>query len=453
MKGLLHEIQPLLEGSSLKACICADERKIILQFDHHRSLLICFKEHFLRFHLTQHDWTDHPNAFSKAVFHHLKGWKLRACSLLNEDRILLLHFEKGQESKKLVCELIPKKSNGYLVDADHHILSSVHPANSTTYIPPNPPYLASVPEICVSYNVEKNYSFLERQALFSDKKQQVEQQLKSKHKQTLRSLDKFENELSEATQWEKVQHEGMLLQANLFKMKRGLESILVNDWSEDNKEVSITLDSTLNPSNEVALRFKKSKKLKRGVEPLSRQVGKTKILLEKLSFLILELQEINSEHSLKNFCQKNSMIIPAKQSETIKKVQPAVPYREFITAAGLKLWVGKSAKDNDQLTFSYANGSDYWLHAHDVPGSHVILHLGKQQTPDDESLQDAIQVALYYSKAKDRQEGEVCITQCKYVKRFGKNQPGKVQISEHRVIYTKMNNDRLSQLRERSKNK
>lgn len=110
---------------------------------------------------------------------------------------------------------------------------------------------------------------------------------------------------------------------------------------------------------------------------------------------------------------------------------------------------GKSAKDNDKLTFACANGSDYWLHARDVPGSHVVLHLGKQREPDEESLKDATQAALFFSKAKDNQEGEVCITQCKYVARFGKNQPGKVQISQHRIAYAKLDVERLRKLRER----
>ena len=126
-----------------------------------------------------------------------------------------------------------------------------------------------------------------------------------------------------------------------------------------------------------------------------------------------------------------------------------MPYREFVTASGLKIWVGKSAKDNDKLTFACANGLDYWLHAHDVPGSHVVVHLGRHQAPDDESLKDAIQAALFFSKAKDNKEGEVCITQCKYVSRMGKNQPGKVQISHHRVVYVKMDTERLKNLRER----
>ncbi len=128
---------------------------------------------------------------------------------------------------------------------------------------------------------------------------------------------------------------------------------------------------------------------------------------------------------------------------------PALPYRELITEAGLQIWVGKSDKDNDKLTFSHAHGSDYWLHARDVPGSHVILRLGKVKEPDDESLKDAIQAALFYSKAKDRKEGEVCVTQCKFVSRFGQNQPGKVQISHHRVAYAKMDPSRLRKLRER----
>jgi predicted ribosome quality control (RQC) complex YloA/Tae2 family protein len=454
MKGLLQEIKPLLEGAQFDRSIAIGERKFILQFKNNRSLLVSLQDPFLRFHLTQHPWKEHTHPFSQQLNQSLHKFHLVHCELLQEDRILSLHFQKGDETRKLICEFIPHRANSLLLDKQEHMIASLIPLELKTYIPPlPPPYKTTAPLILTSAEIEENYLPLEKQAEFLAKRDEIETLLKQRLRQTQRACHKFENELEEALGWEKVQHEATLLQSHLFQIKKGMEKVLVNDWLQDNAEVEIKLDETLNPAEEVAKRFQKSKKLKRAVDPLKRQFDLTKKNIEKLTGLLQQLQNIDTEPSLKSFCQKNYLSpIKTPSKKTSSKQEPALPYREHMTEAGLSIWVGKSAKDNDKLTFSYARGSDYWLHAHDVPGSHVVLHLGKHQEPDDESLKDAIQAALFYSKAKDNQEGSVCITRCKHVARFGKNQPGKVQISQHRVVYTKLDLPRIKNLKERNKN-
>jgi predicted ribosome quality control (RQC) complex YloA/Tae2 family protein len=131
-----------------------------------------------------------------------------------------------------------------------------------------------------------------------------------------------------------------------------------------------------------------------------------------------------------------------------REEQKKLPYYEFTTSGGLKVWVGKNAKANDQLTFRYAKGSDYWLHVADFPGSHIVLRVGKNQEPDPESIQDALQLAIGYSKAKDQGAAEVCVTQCKYVSRLGKNAPGKVQISKHKNLHVKFDPAKFKRIKE-----
>lgn len=289
----------------------------------------------------------------------------------------------------------------------------------------------------------------ELQAEFLKKKQAVARLLKRKLKQALKSKKKFLLELDNALMWEKVHHEATLLQSNLFRIKKGMTKIKVQDWLQDNSEMEIFLDPALSPPKDIAQRFKKSKKLKKGIEPLKLQYEKAQTFVETMRSLMSQIEKIVNDEELNSFCKTHNLYPQTPSTLKSKKHEPILPYRTWITEAGLQIWIGKSAKDNDKLTFTYAHGSDYWFHAHNVPGSHVVLHLGKVKEPDEESLKDAIQTALFYSKAKANQEGEVCITQCKYVSRFGKHQPGKVQISHHRIVFTKMDHERLTQLKQR----
>lgn len=454
MKGVVHEIQSYLENGILERVTAANERKMILHFKGKPSLLLCFQEPFLRFHLTKYPWKDHPHSFNKKVTQALHGWHVAQCNLLQEDKILELVFKKRHENKKLVCEFIPKKSNCYLLDGEQQIIASLHPVEHNRYNPPKP-LMQTTPgeKILSSSEIEDMYLPLEGENDFNEKKQEAESQLKKQHKHLIRAKDNLANELDEAMNWEKVQHEATLLQSHLFKIHKGMSKVTLNDWLQDNAEIEIEIDATLSPSEEIERRFQKSKKLKRGIEPLKRKLEQIQKKAENINGLLAQLEEIKTENGLKNFLQKNYLAPTKTSSKKPVKIEPAMPYREFFTASGLQIWVGKSAKDNDKLTFSYGNGSDLWLHAHDVPGSHVVLHLGSKHEADDESLKDAIQAALFFSKAKDRKEGEVCITQCKYVSRFGKNQPGKVQISHHRVVYAKIDLARLQHLKERKNNK
>lgn len=251
--------------------------------------------------------------------------------------------------------------------------------------------------------------------------------------------------LDECLLWEKVQHEGLLLQAHFHLLKRGMPEITVQDWEKEGEERKITLDPVMEPQKEIAKRFQKSRKLHRGIPHQQKQFDKTLQEETRLTQYLERLSQVTSLEGLEQWRDETGMILnPSSKLPSIP--QPKRPYREFRSHSGLKIWVGKSAKDNDKLTFHLANGSDWWLHARDVSGSHVVIRVEKGNEPDPECLQDAIQLALHYSKAKG--DGEVTITQCKYLAKI-KGRPGAVSVSKQRTAYGRADPDRFGQICER----
>lgn len=106
--------------------------------------------------------------------------------------------------------------------------------------------------------------------------------------------------------------------------------------------------------------------------------------------------------------------------------------------ASAKLWVGKSDKDNHQLTFRYSQGNDSWCHVQDTPGSHVLCKGGWGA----DILKAAAHLAAYYSPQRTAfLRGEpvaVSYTQVKYVKALKGAKPGQVQLQQfktYRVRY------------------
>lgn len=261
-------------------------------------------------------------------------------------------------------------------------------------------------------------------------------------KRVQKSYDNSILDLDRCRAWETVHHTGELLQANLYKIKKGVSSVTVHDWLHDDKAIKIPLESRKEPHEQVNALFRQARKLKAGIPHMERQVERMRMELERIQKIVVELEAVDEESKLEPFK------IPVKQKESVE--DPIIKrYREYVTGSGLLIWVGKSAKDNDVLTFRLANGSDWWFHVSDFPGSHVVLRVPKNGEPDQEAILDAMLVALHHSKAKDRGEAEVCMTQCKYVTRSGKNKPGQVQISKHKNIKIVNDPERFQQLKQR----
>lgn len=277
-------------------------------------------------------------------------------------------------------------------------------------------------------------SLSDDQEQFEREKQQLRKKIQRQLTRALKRKFKCEEDFVTFSQWEKIQHEGRLIQANLFQLKKGMTEAVIHDWESD-AEVKIALNPQLEPKEIAEALFHKSKKYRRGLTHIDRRMQAVEKEIASLQELQKQLSAVTTSEDLLQFNAQMGPSEATKKEE--REARKKLPYHEFMTAAGLPLWVGKSAKDNDTLTFHYAKGSDWWLHVSDFSGSHVILRVPKGQEPDDASLKEAMQAALTYSKAKSRGEADICITQCKYVSRIGKGNPGKVQISKHKVVFFK----------------
>lgn len=262
-----------------------------------------------------------------------------------------------------------------------------------------------------------------------------------------RAQKRKENALQELNQclaWESLYHEALLLQSNLFRIKKGMGEVTVLDWNLD-KERTIILDPLLEPYIEIAKRFKQSKKLRAGIPYRQKLILQAEHDIATLNESLANLEAVKSLSDLAPFEHR----LPKVKTKAVSSQTKILPYREFFSSKGVPIWVGRNAKGNETLTFRYGKGSDWWLHVRDFPGSHVLIKMKKGQTLDPDTLEDALQLALYFSKAKDQNSAEVCLTQCKYVARFG-GKSGKVHISKHQVMFVKGNSLKLQEIKSRA---
>jgi predicted ribosome quality control (RQC) complex YloA/Tae2 family protein len=109
--------------------------------------------------------------------------------------------------------------------------------------------------------------------------------------------------------------------------------------------------------------------------------------------------------------------------------------------------VGKTAKDNDHLTFKVGKPDDLWLHARGTPGSHVIVRLEKGQSIPHETLKDAATLTLWFSDLRKSGKGEVIYTLRKFVKKAKGQKPGVVQVTRDKSMWIECKDERLERLK------
>ena len=449
----------MLKGAQLIGCAWLPPRSWIITFkgpsDAQINLLLCFQHPFQRFHLISRRFAHKTDPFSEKTLSTLKEFKLTGCRLLNQDRILELQFQKKSDHYALIGEFFSKCPNFYLIDDQKRIIASIYPASKTEYSLPNrsprsSSRQAGLLEKTTHSSVENHYYLLEKEWELKEEKQRIEKMLSRQLKHAQKRREECARRLQECSLWPRKMHEAAMLQANIYRLKKGMDEVTVSDWEDDGKEVRIALDPLLLPHEEIAKRFKSSKKLKAGEEHARRRLEMAERDEQSARALKETLSALNSAKELEKFAAEHPALLKKSPGQLDRqKSGSAKPYREFYTAAGLSVWVGKNARDNDKLTFSVARGGDWWFHARDYSGSHVVLRPLKNREPDQESIQDAIHLALFFSKARDKGEGEVCLTQRKYVSRLGKDKAGKVAISKHKAAYIRLDLERIRQIQER----
>ncbi|WP_059360371.1 NFACT RNA binding domain-containing protein [Parachlamydia acanthamoebae] len=448
---LIVELQ-CLQGAQILDCIQKEARQLFLVFKTTKgsilTLLLGFQEPFLRFHLTSQKQRVTHGELSRKLYFFLQDSYVMKIEQLNDDRILQVTFQKEKQLYRLVGEFFSKRPNLFLLDSQNHILASLNSVSAGVYIVPSlrpPDSSAPNAPILSSQEIESRYLVLEKAAVFQKEKQSLHREIRDKIKKCEKYRLKHTQELQQLEKWKDFQEEGELIQANLFRIKKGMASLEVEDWFHAGQLRVLTFDIHEEPAERIAQLFRQAKKRKGGIERCQAQLIQASIDLEQWESALVLAEKAVMEVDLQNIRNKWLLHRPAeKQKETI-----ALPFFEYQSEVGLKIWVGKGAKQNERLTFSYAKGSDWWLHVRDFPGAHVVIRVAKGQRPDRESLKDAFQLALAYSKAKNQGKAEILLTQCKHVSRFGRKKIGQVHVSSHEIFLESFDSERFQKIKNR----
>jgi predicted ribosome quality control (RQC) complex YloA/Tae2 family protein len=150
-----------------------------------------------------------------------------------------------------------------------------------------------------------------------------------------------------------------------------------------------------------------------------------------------ELEQANTKEDWERIKVRINESLGDKKGETKKpkKKEEIHKPREYISSDGFTILVGKNNEENDYLTFQIAAPEDFWFHAQQVPGSHVVLkRKDKKNEPSKMAIEQTAQIAAYYSRARTSKKVPVIYTLAKYVKKARGSKPGLVVVSKEKSI-------------------
>ena len=190
-----------------------------------------------------------------------------------------------------------------------------------------------------------------------------------------------------------------------------------------NEEITIPLDPTLTPGENAKKYFDKYNKLKRTYEALSQLTLETKAEIEHLESISNSLDIALKEEDLVQIKEELIESGYIRRKGGSKKVKITSRPFHYLSSDGYDIYVGKNNFQNDELTFKFAVGNDWWFHAKGIPGSHVVVKSRGDELPDS-TFEDAARLAAHYSKGRGQEKVEIDYTEKKNVKKPGGGKPG-----------------------------
>ena len=131
--------------------------------------------------------------------------------------------------------------------------------------------------------------------------------------------------------------------------------------------------------------------------------------------------------------QRTSKMPPAQSSNDSSSQY----FWRYELPGGWSVLAGRTDEDNDVLSTELAQPRDWWFHAADVPGSHVILQSRDEQEPSREILEAAAAIAAYHSKGRGAPIVSVTYTHARNVTKPHGAKPGLVRVSKSSTMKVK----------------
>jgi len=310
--------------------------------------------------------------------------------------------------------------------------------------------------------IEEAYRRRAEEKKIEDLSRKISQALNREADALGRKAAHMQEDLAEAIEAERYKRRGELLKSVLHKVNPGDERIVATDF-ETGEEVEVPLDPQLSAAENLERYFSRYHKELRGASIIRQQLEAVQNARAEIENLQEELRGLLARGDLRAI-ESLASRTPVKKLLGRRQASPrAVPRvapkiagkrdvpgrflpKRYKSVAGLEIWVGRSDEGNDYLTTRLAHGNDLFFHLEGSPGSHVILRTEGSKDPPPESLLDACELAVHFSKQREARRADVHVAPIKYVRKPSRAKPGLVYVTSGRTIHLRRDPARLERV-------
>jgi predicted ribosome quality control (RQC) complex YloA/Tae2 family protein len=423
-----------------------------------------------------------PPAFAQRARALLLPSRVAGAELLGEDRVLGLAFDSRDGRFELLLQILPQRSNLYLLGEGRRVLAALRPlAETRPELAPQEPWRAAAsrppsegrdrfedePDEGFLFAIESHYAQAERAGELAERRRAIEQALRREEKGLARKLKKIHEELAEAEGASRLEREGELLKSVLARVRRGASEAVARD-PETDTDVVIALDPSLSPAENLDRIFRRYRK---AVRALAQGGTRREAVTAALEGVRASLRELESIAALGEEAAASALEVFSAQgavSALVAKRAPSAPNRRerpdaerelggrrfparlaprrYRTTGGLEVWVGRSDAGNDFLTTQLARGRDLFFHLDGAPGSHVILRTEGRLDPPSEAVLDACELAVHFSKQRDATRADVHVVPIANVRKPRGAKPGLVTVHGGKTVHLRRTPGRLERV-------
>ena len=466
------ELAPALAGGWIQKIYQPTARTILLEIrapgQTHRLLISCHQE-FARLHFATAAFQNPPTPppFCQFLRAHLQGARIDQVEQIQGDRIVQLALTAKEGPCKLVAELTGKTCNLLVLDGAGRIrrdLNGVKDRIGRQYVPPSHQqrergaagharFSQEIPEspFPLSAAIDAHYHRAEAVSVIETVRNARAGILRKSIKRLRHRIEAWHEDLAKAAKYKTYDRYGELIKANIGTIRKGQTNTTVVDYFDETlSNLTIPLDPTKTPQGNMDDYFRKHRKYLTAERELHPRIEEGQKELEALRQEMTAIEQGTWQPPDKPQLAGQARALSRTGGRRDRQKQQHVPFRRFTSSDGLAIYVGRNARENDELTFRLAKSDDLWLHVRGTPGSHVVVRLGKGADPPPETIRDAATLALLYSDLKKSGKGDVIYTRRKWVKKAKGEAPGAVIVTQEKSLHVSLEKKRLDALKARS---
>ncbi len=469
--AVIREIGPALTGGWIQKIFQPTPSSIVLEVrtpGQTLPLLLSADPDTARLHFVSQKSPNPPSPppFCQFLRAHVQGARVDSVTQVPGDRIVRIGLTAREGPCTLVAELTGRHADLLLLDGREKVLAAIHDDRNLVRQCYHPP--AQRPQTprgpVEAWPAPDTHQPFPRSALLEEQYRQREVDssterlrqarlagLRKAIKKAARRIEALREDLDKANRYQDYARYGELLKANLGMIKKGHERVTVVDYFDPAQpELVIPLDPSKTPQGNMDDYFKKHRKYLAAEQEIAPRIAQVERELDTLRAEVKAIEQGTWEPPA-------SQPVPARDSRSRSRTphpsrltphsKRTGPFRRFISADGLPIYIGRNAKENEELTLKFAHSDDLWLHAQGVPGSHVLVRLEKGANPPPETMKDAATLALLYSDLKKSGKGDVIYTRRKYVRKAKGRPPGTVTVTQEKAIFLQLDRGRLDRLK------